>query len=550
MRNLLVFISLCVGVSCNLETEAPSFSPIYSFADEIKLLTKINPFVNKTVTKDGISKKSKIKVDWKKELRFFAEAEINNPKFQSEYVIDTTKIGNKTIINCTSHSDKIKTKHIQYVFNGDKCEMIYMQRLLRDRVNNNYQEMYYQPGIRYEINGTQKVREIDDFAYKVVGKIDLPKTQSYVFELKFKDEVLPFFVEFNAKGANIKNGSEEIQATNIYQKGDSTIMDIPVFNSELRYVIQDGQIKGRWCNLAKGNYSIPLESNQARNTRFEVSEQESTDFTGKWEVLFSPETEDKYPAIGVFEQNGNEVTGTFLTETGDYRFLEGNVNGNEMFLSCFDGAHAFLFKAKIEDNGELSGTFFSGKHWQEPWSAIRNEKATLSDPFKLTYLEDSTQEFSFSFPNLDSVMVSNKDERYKNKVVLVQIMGSWCPNCMDETKLLSDYYSKYNEQGLEVISLCFEASKTFEGKTKAVKKLKSHFNTRHEYLIAGSAGKACAEDVLPQLNHIMSFPTTLFIDKTGTVRKIHTGFYGPGTGPYYEMYVDKTTAFIEQLLKE
>ena len=262
MRNLLVFISLCIGLSCNLKTETTSFSPIYSFTDEINSLTKISPFVNKTVTKDGISKKSKVKVDWKKELRFFAEAEINNVKFQSEYSIDTTKSGNKTIINCTSHSDKIKTKHIQYVFNGDKCEMIYMQRLLRDRVNNNYQEMYYQPGIRYEINGTQKVREIDEFDYKVVGKIDIKSPRPYIFELKFKDEVLPFFVEFNSQGAVISNGEEQIQVTAIYQKEDTTIMEIPVFNSELRYVIEDDQIRGRWCNLAKGNYSISLESNK------------------------------------------------------------------------------------------------------------------------------------------------------------------------------------------------------------------------------------------------------------------------------------------------
>jgi len=550
MRNLLFIISICIAVSCNLRPENSSFTPIFSFENEIKLLSKRNFFVAKTISKDGISKKSKVKVDWKKELAYFLEAEINMPKFQSEYSIEKTISGDKTIINCISHSEKVTTKQIQYIFSGDICEMVYMRRLMQDRINNNYQELYYQPGLRYEINGTQKVREIDQFEYKVVGELVDQLKERWCFDLLFNGEVLPISILIDSTNYFILNGEEKIQIELVKIDGDTTILEMPVFNSELRFARRGEQITGLWHNLAKGNYSIPFEGRKFPMTRFEISDDEPQNFSGKWEVTFSPETEEEHPAIGVFEQNGKKVTGTFMTETGDYRFLEGNIDGNKMLLSCFDGAHAFLFKAMIDDSGVIAGTFFSGKHWEEPWVAKRNENAALADPHKLTHQIDSTKEFVFSFPNLDSVQISNIDDRYVDKVVLVQIMASWCPNCMDETKLLAELYPKYNSEGLEIISICFESSNDFGKNKTGVEKLKRHFGTKHEYLIAGCASKNCAAKKLPQLNHVMSFPTTLFLDRKGRVRKIHTGFYGPGTGPYYEMYVEQTTTFIEQLLAE
>ena len=194
MRNLLFIFSVGIAVSCNLRPENSSFTPIFSFENEIKLLSKRNFFVAKTITKDGISKNSKVKVSWKKELAYFLEAEINMPKFQSEYSIEKTVSGEKTIINCISLSEKVATKQIQYVFSGDKCEMVYMQRLVKDRINNNYQELYYQPGLGYEINGTQKVREIDQFEYKVVGEFVEQTKEFWCFDLLFKEEVLPISI--------------------------------------------------------------------------------------------------------------------------------------------------------------------------------------------------------------------------------------------------------------------------------------------------------------------------------------------------------------------
>ena len=66
----------------------------------------------------------------------------------------------------------------------------------------------------------------------------------------------------------------------------------------------------------------------------------------------------------------------------------------------------------------------------------------------------------------------------------------------------------------------------------------------------GSEDKKLAHEKLPMLNHIISFPTTLFIDKNGVVRKIHTGFNGPATGQKYTTFKNEFETFVSQLLEE
>ena len=246
---------------------------------------------------------------------------------------------------------------------------------------------------------------------------------------------------------------------------------------------------------------------------------------------------------------GSRAVGTFLTTTGDYRFLEGNVSGDSLFLSCFDGSHAFLFKAKI--NGDsISGDFWSGSHWQENWVGVRDESFSLPNPNELTFLKPGYESIEFSFENLNGEVVSLTDENYQDKVVIVQLLGSWCPNCKDETAYLVSLYEKYNAQGLEIISLAFEKSDNKETNIRSLNRLRDHFNVPYEILLAGKASKTEAAEKLPMLNHVLSFPTAIFIDRTGKVRRIHTGFSGPGTGEYYQEFVEETNEFVTQLLIE
>lgn len=372
-----------------------------------------------------------------------------------------------------------------------------------------------------------------------LGEAKLP----FNFELK-KESETDFY-------AYIINAKEKIKTLPFRFSGDSLFFKMPVFDCAFEgKIVNQNEFSGQWVNYSKSkDYKIDFTAKFGENFRF-VSGKKEMDVSGKWEVTFSKNTTDEYKAVGIFEQVDSKVTGTFLTETGDYRYLEGSVSGSELNLSCFDGSHAFLFTSFKNEAGDLIGTFYSGNHWKDNWVAVRNEKYELTHPDSLTFMKSGFESIHFSFPDLNGNLVSFPSDKYKNKVVILQIMGSWCPNCMDETILLNDFYNKYNAKGLEVISICFERSSDFKVASANVKMHRSHLQAKYDFLIGGPASKESASKALPMLNHVMSFPTSIFIDKSGKVRKIHTGFYGPGTGGYYYNFVDKTSSFIEKLLSE
>ena len=366
-----------------------------------------------------------------------------------------------------------------------------------------------------------------------------------------ENKKLPFNFEVLSDSIFIINSEERIGAA-IVKKGDSLFIKMPVFDSEFHVIETPSGLTGYWYNHAKSNYKIPFTAStnsKGVKNRFEVSQNNKySSYDGEWETVFSSGTEDEYKAIAVFSQEKGNVQGTFITQTGDYRFLQGNVINDSIFLSCFDGSHAFLFEGVLLD-GVINGQFYSGSHWSEPWISTKNELFILQNPYSLTN-QVKEEKLKFTFPGLDGKNVSYPSELYKDKVVIIQILGSWCPNCMDETKFLTALHKKHQSNGLEIIGLAFEVPKALEDKIARVKDLKSHFGTEYQFLIAGNASKKEAGEALPALSEISSFPTTIFIDKKGMIRKIHTGFYGPGTGDYYTKYVSEVNTLLNGLLNE
>jgi thiol-disulfide isomerase/thioredoxin len=330
---------------------------------------------------------------------------------------------------------------------------------------------------------------------------------------------------------------------------DTITINFPIYESYIKGIYAENIIQGNWVVTTKENYKVPFEARFGQNHRFaNLIKAEELNVEGKWEVTFGVDTDDPFKAIGEFIQEGNKLTGTFMTETGDYRFLEGIVYEDNIFLSCFDGAHAFLFEAKMMEDGTLTGIFRSGNHYQVLWEGKRNPDYKLRDPNSLTFLKEGYDKFAFSFKNTEGQLISLEDENLKDKVKLVQVMGTWCPNCMDETKFLIDYLSKNSNEALEVIALGFEKHDE-EKSLKLLKDFKKRMNIPYEVLFAGPSGKSAAVELLPMLNHIMSYPTMIFIDKKNQVRKIHTGFAGPATSEYAAFKKDFEET-VEMLLAE
>ncbi len=381
-----------------------------------------------------------------------------------------------------------------------------------------------------------------------LAKLKTASGQYIPFNFEVKDSA-------GKKLMTIINGKERFKVNNIIIQGDSVFIKMPLFDTEIRAAIQSNSLNGNWVrHLGNRDVLIPFSAEANVSWRFFSSpEKPKFNVSGRWSAVFTDEDlQNKDVTVGEFKQNGNDITGTFLTTTGDYRFLQGTVSGDDLNLSCFDGSHAFLFTGKISNEKTITnGKFYAGASSVSLWNATKDENAKLPDAYSITVLKPGYKKLDFTFPDLDKKPVSLTDNQFKNKVVILQFMGSWCPNCMDETAYLTSFYKKYHVKGVEVLGLAYERTTDFATSKKNIEQLKNRFGAPYDMLVTGyTNNKNEAGKSLPALSAFVAFPTTIIIDKKGDVRKIHTGFSGPGTGDYYTEFTHEFETLINQLLAE
>ena len=350
----------------------------------------------------------------------------------------------------------------------------------------------------------------------------------------------------------IRNAAERIKVNNIALNGDSLFVQMPVFESQFRLKKTGDKLSGVWIkNGAVKTLIIPFSASYG-GKRFIAGTAATKNITGRWAATFPNNTSDKV-AVAEFKQTGNKLTGTFLNATGDYRYLEGVATKDSLFLSGFDGGHAFLFTAKIENDQTITnGVFYSGGTHKENWNAVKDSGAKVPLESVQMFVKPGEESLHFTFNNLEGKPVSISDERFKNKVVVIQLMGSWCPNCMDETAFLSEYYNKNKQRGFEVIALAYEYSTNVERSTKSLQKFQTRYNVQYTILNTGvTVGDSLrTEKTLPELTPIKFFPSSVILDKKGKIRKLDTGFNGPGTGNHYLVYKKEFEELINKLLLE
>ena len=359
--------------------------------------------------------------------------------------------------------------------------------------------------------------------------------------------------EGHKKVMYITNGSEQIKVENIVFTKDSVFLQMPVFESSFKAKVDMNTWRGVWMKGTTGVIQVVSFTAEKQKARFIASEPAKYNITGRWAVNFSSDNQEKPTSLAEFVQKGNRLTGTFLTATGDYRYQEGIVTGNKFMLSGFDGAHAMLFIGTLSNGRNIvNATYYSGAKYKESWTATKDANAKVSTDPAAMYLKPGEEKLNFTFPDLSGKMVSINDERFRNKVVIVQLMGSWCPNCMDETAFLSNYYNRNKNRGVEVVSLAYEYSTDFNRSATSLQKFQKRFNVTYPMLITGVTVKDSmrTEKTLPQVTGIKVFPSSIILDKKGKVRFFETDFFGQGTGQHFITYTKKFNNIIDRLLKE
>jgi thiol-disulfide isomerase/thioredoxin len=383
------------------------------------------------------------------------------------------------------------------------------------------------------------------------------KLGTYRAVLQLPGGELPFGLELVQDGdatvGYLVNGQERVKLNDVKIDGSHLEIRMPGYETRLTADAAGDQLSGEVYldKLGGKDQHIPLRAALGEQYRFFAAPASGkTDLSGRWAVKFVDDKGNPDSQVGEFAQSNGIVTGTFLTDTGDQRFLAGQVKDDELYLSTFDGAHAFLYKAKIQPDGTLTGDYWSGLAYHEKWTAKRDASAALADAYALTAMRGDAKRFDFAFPDLSGNIVSSQDPKYHGKVLIVALAGSWCPNCHDEAAFLAPLYKDYHDKGLEIVSLMFEHFGDFPRAAAATERFRQHYGIEYTTLIAGISDKDDAAKKLPMLDRVYAFPTTIFIDRKGVVRKIHTGFSGPATGEHYTQFVNEVKTTLDQLLAE
>ncbi len=348
--------------------------------------------------------------------------------------------------------------------------------------------------------------------------------------------------------AQIVQGDETINVPDVTATGNEVRIAFPHYDSEivaraseslgLTGIWRKRRSRDTWTELpfvARGFSERPFRSGHA-----------IFDPSGRWSIKFSSSAD---LAVGVFDAAAGQFRGTILSTTGDYRYLAGTVAGTPFTFGCFDGAHAFLFSARWVD-GTIEGDFWSGSSWHETWTAKRDENAKLADPFELTKANVGVKLSDLKFPDVDGKLHSLDEEGLAGHARILQVFGTWCPNCNDEVSYLVDLDRRFHDKGLRIVGLAFELTGDFPHDAHQVDVFAKKYEVRYPLLVAGTSDKDVASKALPLIDRLRGYPTTIFVKKDGTVRAVHQGYSGPATGKDYDRLRDEFERLIDELLAD
>ncbi|MDR9417383.1 peroxiredoxin family protein [Gracilimonas sp.] len=292
----------------------------------------------------------------------------------------------------------------------------------------------------------------------------------------------------------------------------------------------------------RGEFGLP---------RYDIyKEQNPVQVGERWDMRVNVGMNSEYPAVGLFEQNGNKVTGTLMTEVSAYRFFEGKVEGNTIELSTFDGVHSFVLKGSYDERTQQwSGDLILDDGYSRPWKAKRDEEVELPDPFE--FVDLSGRNIKPEWEKLAGLADQKiNPENYEDKVLIVQIMGMWCSNSQDQTRYLRDWVANNPAKEVEILAVNYEANYSPEYGLQRIQTYKERLNVPYRMILGGPLSKTKAAEAFPFMDEIMAFPTLVFIDKEGYARYVHRYFTGPATGEYYREFDRKFNAIVDELSSE
>jgi peroxiredoxin len=365
--------------------------------------------------------------------------------------------------------------------------------------------------------------------------------------VEVKGLTIPFRMELSSQGTTATgsffNGDEKLSSTGGRWEDGSLALNFDYYAARLEASLTDGVLRGKY-NRAGNVYPFQAK----RFTPSPLTEADVPSIAGLWEVgVESSKGESAWRFI--VRQSGPEVTAAILRVDGDTGTLAGAFKEGKFVLSHFSGARPSL----VEVTPQQDGTLTVVQNGNPPMTAVRSADARAkglpqpTDPSRHTSMKDPTEPFRFRFPDLEGRLVANTDARFQNKVVIVAISGSWCPNCHDEAPFLVELYRNYHSRGLEIVMLSFEEADQLKNPTRLRAFIK-RYGIEYPVLVAGETAEWNAK--LTQAVNLNAWPTTFYLGRDGRVRSVHAGFAAAASGEFHQQLKEDVTRLIERLLAE
>jgi thiol-disulfide isomerase/thioredoxin len=325
---------------------------------------------------------------------------------------------------------------------------------------------------------------------------------------------------------------------------DSLSLELADYAATITAVPRGDSLIGQYHNVGRrGPRTIPFRASRGTWD----AEPGTPALLGDWDAWFQG-TVEATPRVLRFRNGKRGLEGTVISNSGDYGHFWGEALGDSFAISHFDGSFVYLLAGRLEGD-TLRGTFHAGLRSQTPFVAARTTgRPHLTPPAAVTAAD--TAPLRFAFPDLEGRLVSSADARFRGKVVVVDIFGTWCPTCHDAAPALARLYRDYHPRGLEVVGLAFEAIGDTAVDAPLVRRYREKYGLPFPLLIGGISDQEAVAAALPQLRGFTAFPTTIFLGRDGRVRRIHAGFYGPATGPQHAAVVAEFRREVEALLNE
>jgi thiol-disulfide isomerase/thioredoxin len=378
-------------------------------------------------------------------------------------------------------------------------------------------------------------------------------------------EDVPFKLEIkNDKGklsGAVWNGPEPWPFTSAKFEDGTLTLRFEQYDGTLTAKLEGGRLVGEYFRpYAKGVVHYPFKAGRDLTWEQFVSSARGSKINGEFLYrLLNKDGRAAETGIAVVKSrslkgNGREIEGTLIPVSGDSGLLSGLIDKKSLSISRFDGIHVMLLKAELQADGSLRGNYESGKTARLTFTATPKEAAKKEDqpqdPFALTKVKNPSEAFRFSAPDpRTGKPVSASDPEFKNKAVIVDIMGTWCPNCHDEEPLLVDLYNRYHKDGLEIVSLAYEYTDSAVQNARQIEIFRKKYNVPYPILIAGTTDDGQIAKTLPQLVGFGAYPTTIFVGRDGRVSKIHAGYTGPATGERFPQVQKEMDQIVRDLLK-